>query len=229
MPGRFRRAVTRAMRRRTAAGTRVFRQQKARKLGFNSNFDKVIYPYKQYCDTATLTNSFITSSTVGTNYAWQFTLDMLPQVATFAALYDVYRIAKVEFCIRPRAIINAPINSSQGTLAGGGYLNNVLVAVDHDDANAPTSFNALREYGNAKEYQLATGRPIKFTFVPAVAQQIYNGVVAASGERFAPWIDMGNTNVPHYGVKVAMQPMATNSIVTCDITVRYMIECKQVR
>lgn len=228
MPVISRTLATRKYKRRV--GLRQFRKTYRKQSGFNTNMDKIIYPYRQYCDTALLTNAGITTQVaVDSRFAWQFTLNMLPQVATFTSLYDVYRISKIEFTIRPRAVIHQILGGGQGTVGLPAY-NNFIYAVDNDDANVPASYNELREYGNAKEIQLLQGRKHVITFKPAVAQIIYNnGITTANGERFSPWIDVANPAVPHYGIKIALPPTTSANQITCDITVRYLLEFKQVR
>jgi len=208
------------------------KRKKHRKRQFNlkSKISNFIYPYKQYCDGGSLTQAGMTTATTGSFYAWQFTLDMIPQVATFVALYDKYRIRQIEFTIRPRALTTSAINTGQGTVAQQ-YLTTLIVAVDNDDANVPASYNALREYGNAKEFagHLVT-KPIKIVFRPAVAMLSYNnGITFGSSERFSPWIDCANTAVPHYGLKAALGNTASNNLQTFDVSARYLVEFCNVR
>lgn len=202
-----------------------------KRISMNMRLDKFIYPFRQYCDDGLLTYSAVTSSALVDNvYAWQFTAAMIPQFATFAALYDVYSIKLIEFTIRPRyAIETNPNASSMGTVAQR-YLSNYIVVVDHDDANLPTNYNALREYNTAREYYDNPAKVKKIVFKPAVAQIIYNnGITTANSERFSPWIDCANPNVPHYGVKMALPVNSTANFLTMDISVRYLIEFKHVR
>jgi len=202
-------------------------------ITWSSNADSIIYRYRQYCDSALLSYTGVTSTTITDScYAWQFQLNMIPQVATFTSLYDEYRIDGVEFTLVPRANINI----ASGNLAGTGqntvanaYLPRLIIAKDHDDATVPASYNALREYGNSKEYYVQNGRVIKVYIKPAVAQQIYNGVTSANSERFSPWIDCANNNVPHYGIKVALPASAIANYITLDVTVRYLLSFRQVR
>jgi len=208
-------------------------RRKIRKQGFtksfNTNFDRITYPYKQYCDQALLSFPGCSSRTLDTGYAWQFALNQIPQVVTFAALYDSYRINLIEFTIRPRAIRTQVMSASEG-LVSQQFVNNIIVAVDHDDANPPLTYNELREYGNAKEYSLTDGLPRKIIFKPAVAALLYNnGITQGNTERFSPWIDVANTNIPHYGIKLVVPPTNTVNDFTFDVTVRMLIEFRQVR
>jgi len=153
---------------------------------------------------------------------------MIPQFSTFAALYDVYRIDAVEFTIAPRASVEVAIGGTMGPAATQNICK-IIVTVDHDDANVPTNYNTLREYGNSKEYYCREGKELKIVFKPAVAMQIYNGITAANSERFSPWVDVANVDVPHYGIKIAVAGTAIANQFTADISARYLLSFKQVR
>lgn len=216
-----------ALRARQRLFARKFRTS-ARRLTFSKDFSKMVYPYKQWTDGTLLTQNFITSSNLVENcYAWSFTLNMLPQVATFAALYDEYRIASIEFIVRPHGLANLPFANSQG--ATSQYNGTICIVNDHDDATVPASYNVLREYSVAKEFNPNLGKEFRMVFTPHVSQQIYNGVTPSYKSIPAPWLDMGITSTPHYGVKVAMHVTAFANITTCDIDVRYLLECRQSR
>lgn len=204
-----------------------------RRAGFNADFDRIVYRYKQYCDSTSLNQKTITTAALTENgYSWQFQLNMIPQFATFTSLYDVYRIDMVEFTVVPRASINIASGALAGTNQGINttlYLARFIMTVDTDDAVVPTTYNQIREYGQAKEYYVVQPKPIKIYFKPAVAQLLYNGITPASTEKFSPWIDCANSAVPHYGVKIVMPQTQADNYITCDITARYLLSFKQVR
>jgi len=188
-----------------------------------------IYPYIQWCDTALLTAKGITSSAlVDSTVALQFQLDMLPQYATFTALYDQYRIVKVEIHLNPRVQVFNGMTVGQGTVAQN-YTKKIIWTIDNDDAVAPTNYNTVREYGNSHEFNLINGNSKVITFKPAVSAYVYNGVSPAYGERFSPWIDVAYPSVPHYGIKMALPVSTTVNDCTVDFSARYYIEFRSVR
>lgn len=192
-----------------------------------SRINNMIYPYKQWCDSSLLSNPSISSGNpADTYYAFQFTLDMIPQVATFAALYDQYRITEIQLIVRASAVVTIDEFEGQGLPVGPHQF---IYCIDHDDANVPTSYNQIREYGNAKEMNMVTGKDVKIKFQPYVSTLVYNGITPAYRPVPAPFLDLSVTNVPHYGVKMALKGSNVSGLLSCNVSARYCIEFKNTR
>jgi len=189
-----------------------------------------VYTYRQYVDSSQLNFAGMASLAGFFNgQGHQFTIGMLPQINTFAALYDQYRIAKIEFRIIPRAISNVPLGGDEGAVSAGVKAR-IIYAIDYDDANLPTTYNQLREYGNAKTMDLQFGRSRTIIWTPTVSAEIFNSPVSTSyGSRRSPWLDIASTSVPHYGLKLGIEGTTINNQYTVDYEVRYLVQFKSVR
>lgn len=142
----------------------------------------------------------------------------------FTALYDSYSIRKIVVKIIPKfnsGDIDVPA-------ASGGELPNIAHCLDYDDSNTPANFGDVMQRQNAK---LTRGNKIiKRVFKPSV-NVITDGTSTAAGfmQRYAPWLDITNVAVPHYGLKLAIQPMPTGVNANYDVAVTYYLAFKQVR
>lgn len=204
---------------------RRFRKLARKRLTFKSRINNMIYPYKQWCDSSELSHATIESDLLDKFFAWQFTLDMIPQYSTFVSLYDQYRITSIELIIRATSIVNTPSGSAQGAPIPNHLF---IYAVDHDDSTLPTSYNQIREYGNAREVNMVLGHDCKIRFKPYVSTLVYNGVTPAYCPKPAPFLDLSHTDIPHYGVKMAVKGGA-NDVLYCTVSARYCIEFKNAR
>jgi len=143
----------------------------------------------------------LTSSAGGaTFFAKSFVFSDLPQVTSFTALFDQYKIDSIEVWITPTSTTN---------------LNQTVVlydaVVDYDDDTTPTTINQLLNYTNCVQQTATSG--VYFRFVPHVAVAAFGGGVFTSfkNER-ASWIDSGSPAVRHYGIKMACTS-AVNTVV----------------
>ena len=125
----------------------------------------------------------------------------LPNYTELTALYDQYRIDWVEM-----EFIYS-INSSVGSTSP---LPVMYLAKDYDDpGSAPIT--ALQQYDSCVTWQMGDqrGEGKKVIRVrPNVDINVYNTAVSNGFARSPPiFIDTQSPNVPHYGVKVAMDPI----------------------
>lgn len=156
-----------------------------------------------------------------------FRLDDLGQSSTFAALFDQYRIDKVllRFTARNNAV------NVFNTASPNGSVPMVYVTQDRDDASAPASISALKEYdktvimnGFSSCDVMIEARPT----ISAFASGAFSGYVTPDIE---PWLDMANTDVPHYGVKFGIVPLTatTTSAWTWDVDAYYYVSFRNIR
>lgn len=129
-----------------------------------------------------------------TSQAMKFELGDLPNVASFAATFDQYRIDAIRVTIRPQ-------NTAIGLFTNTAItLSDLLVVIDYNDATALTSLAQAREYDNCMT--LAPTESGSRTFRPCIAVGAYNGAFTGyTSLNSDAWIDMGSTNVQHYGLK----------------------------
>lgn len=126
----------------------------------------------------------------------EFRLDQISDYLSFQNLFDAFRISAVTLEIIPlNNDYNLPNIQPQ-----------VVMAVDRDDSNTPTSMEKLlcRKYAKLRPFNRKVTKYVK----PNVASSVYSaGVAQDYKQSMQPnWLDLpdGN-NVAHYGVKVGFQ------------------------
>lgn len=147
-----------------------------------------------------------TLGTVGCNavgflsYATAFRINQIPGISEFTALYDQYRIDKVVF----RAIPYTTENATTGTTPPWG-LAPVYTVIDLDSAATPPDTATLREYTSVRTHQAL--KPVVRVLRPRALTQIYRSTTSTAYALANPrqWLDLGETDVPHYGIKMAAQ------------------------
>lgn len=145
--------------------------------------------FRQFVYTTNLTQAATAQFGSG-----NFTLAQLPQVATFTALFDQYKVEYLEFSFR-MAYLTTPITAFTTTTMPAIY-----TVVDLDDVVAPTTLNQLREYSSCQIHENTPTFTVRFK--PGILTGIYNGTtIVAGGATSAPWLDCNQTAIPHYGVK----------------------------
>jgi hypothetical protein len=123
-----------------------------------------------------------------------------------AAVYDQYRIDKVEMQIFFS-------NNISNVTSPSVTLPILTIVEDYDDANSITLAKA-NAYNNAIHWQLGQTRgsgSIKKTVKPTVDALIYNGVTSAYARSAPIFLDCSDVGVPHYGVKVVVDPIVQTS------------------
>jgi len=174
--------------------------------------DSQIYRFQQMISYGTLSTNTVTE----TQLSSYFGLSALNQAGTFTALFDQYRITKVEYWISPRTTAVTTASANPGRLVS---------VVDYDDANALTSIAEAMEYQNALVSSGVDGH--YRCFRPHAALAAYTGAFTGYQNTASPWIDAASPSVQHYGVKVIVSP--TDAVYTYDITVRLTCEFRNAR
>jgi hypothetical protein len=153
--------------------------------------------------TSTVANTFVSITA---------TFSSLNDYASYAAVFDQYRILALECMFYPSA-------SNEATIAAIGHVHSVI---DYDDNTSITPAQAL-DYPNC----VITGITDTFirSFQPHCAIAAYaGGVFTSFANQTSPWIDCTSVGVVHYGMKVAVNPtsiaMTFDSVVRCHIQFR---------
>lgn len=161
--------------------------------------------------------------------ALNFRLSYLTNVAEYSALFDQYRINCVVVKIVWRSSTASVIESSVNNSVGMPIMYHCL---DFDDSTTPVSVAELRERGNCRmTYFSPLKRTQTIKLYPRNLNTIFRTGVSnayALGRRKA-WLDMTNTDVDHYGVKLAVEmPQAGGTIVEgyFDIINTVYFQCK---
>jgi len=157
-------------------------------------------------------SSFLVSSTLGPVYAsTPFTLNAFAQYTEFTALFDQYRIDRIEIWLEP---IGAPSTSSFPCLT---------TCVDFDDATTPTSFASVEAHQNSLVANGAAGQ--YHSWQPRVALGAYAGTFTSFANISGPWIDSASPGVQHYGFKAATT--ASPTVTSYTLNIRALVSFRQ--
>lgn len=152
----------------------------------------------------------------GTGAAVNFKLSSVPNAAEFTQLYDQYQIKGIKISLIPR-FTEVPNSSGTG---------NMWSILDYDDSNVPANLDTLLQYQNVKRTRMhmVHSRYLK----PQVTSEVYaTGIATAYAPKKNVWLDVGNPDVEHYGVKLWFDSRLTNVIF--DVQIKYYLAFKNVR
>jgi len=142
--------------------------------------------------------------------------------ADYTALFDAYRILKIEAVIRPT--YTTGVAASAVTFAAP----TVYTVIDYDDSNPLTTASAFREYSNCTITQYES---IRRSWVPAIVTPAFVSGGAATGYMnvYSPWIDITSVTVEHYGLKVGMDGGTSTVPQVLEINVDFLVEFRCTR
>ena len=151
----------------------------------------------------------------------------MANVTEFTNLFDQYKIvnSKLKLMFTNN---NSSINSPSTALPE-------FIAMSDSDDSIPLADSAYLQYQKLQIKQLGQANdPLKRTVYPKPLVQTYRTAIAAgySTPEKAIWIDVVNSDVPHYGLKIAFNQYAQNTAVDTKIgkldfyfTQRFMLRC----
>lgn len=146
-------------------------------------------------------------------FAESYTLGGSPNAASYAALFQQYRIVKVEkfFCLNLDSV------AAGAGSATAGWLPRFVTVFDPNDATVPASEVELLSYDNVKINVLSTAQPT-FTRVFAPKPQVAVQGVNVGQTTAGLWLNTSNTSVPFYGLKIVMVNNANVSLTVAAYT-----------
>jgi hypothetical protein len=157
-----------------------------------------------------------------------FMLTSLPDYTEFTALFDQYRIKKVEVTfIFDRA--SADANAS----VGGSFFPNLITVQDHDDNTPLTNIQDYEQYTTFKVRRM--DKPIKITTYPKVATAVWNGAFAGYSElsKATQFLDCNYPSIEAYGLKWMvngnLEGVSTTNLGYLTTYYKYFLECKDTR
>lgn len=169
---------------------------------------------------------------------YQFSLEALPGLGEFQALFDAYRINKVVIKIIPRATC-VDSSSPGATSYQEGPSPIIHSVIDHDDINTPganqAGIDALRQYSSYKARRMAGNKPLKYVIRPQPVGTLYgyNNALIVNPKKMGAWINMANVNIKHYGFKSVIEYLTPNNATTWrfnyEVECTYYFVCKGVR
>lgn len=153
---------------------------------------------------------------------WSWNLGQLANVSEFSNLFDHYCIT----CIVVKFYLK--IDPSSQTAATASYPK-LYYCRDYDDSTAPGTLNELREHQHTQVRVMNPNRPVTIKLRPSTLAQTYRGVGTVSyTPQWKQWIDMAQTDVPHYGLKWGIDDL-TNTNYRVDTETFIYFKCKGVR
>lgn len=158
--------------------------------------------------TLPVTNTF---STVTSESAFVWNFDSLLNNADFTSLYDRYRIDYIQCRAQ---LVNNPDGAFalNSTTPGNStnYYPKLWWCPDYDDSAAET-LDDLKQRSKTKCVVLQPNKVYKFGVKPAILAQTYRTAVSTGySPKWGQWIDMAQTNVPHYGIKYVLDALNLN-------------------
>jgi hypothetical protein len=157
-----------------------------------------------------------TSTIVETDNAFYFSVSNIPQISSFTALFDQYRVTLLEVWVYPQI---PTVPTTAGSSAGTFYS-----CVDLDDVSTVTGTQML-DYENVVISHGIDGHYHRWK--PSVAIGAYAGGFSAFVNEVSPWVDMAGTSVQHYGLKTAFS--ITSQAYAFDLICRAHVEFRCVR
>jgi hypothetical protein len=149
-------------------------------------------------------------------------LGLLDQGASFTALYDMYRIVRIDWEFRPMFPF--------WTFAAADLPPLIYTMLDFDDNVVLPSLAQARQYENMRIHQY---EKFDVTCRPTCAYGLSNsggtGSFAAPAVEIAPWQNINNTSAIHMGLKVAVTAGSSANLQKWWISCRLTIEFQTLR
>lgn len=138
-------------------------------------------------------------SSVGITY----TLDSCVNWGEFGALFDLYKIHKVDLYI---TLQNPNPDNTQSSVAITQSWFPKLWYFNDDDESAAPSLSQFKERQGVKYRILMPNRTIRITCYPKIQTMTYRTLTSTGYQSVRPnWIDANvDYNVPHYGTKLCL-------------------------
>lgn len=154
-----------------------------------------------------------------------FRLSAVSAPTEFTALWDRYKILRVKVFFD-----YSPDVPTAGTTPLAAYMPKLWVKRDYDDSAAPTMAE-LAQSNQTKCLRFTEARTTRMiALAPRYLTELYNSSISTA---FSPsrgaWIDCGNPDVPHYGLKLIAQGLPSTNMGAFTIRVQYTLLFKNVR
>jgi hypothetical protein len=185
------------------------------KIWLNPRLTNQIFRTRAVVDLGTVTQS--TSAVTG---GFNFVLNSVDNSNAFRTIFDSYKIAFLKVKFRP--VFTAQNFSSLPTPPL------LYTAIDYDNATAPGSIAAIRQYSSCKEtrYDKDNVRCFKPRITMGAASSSF---LLAANVSQAAWLDCADPNVQHFGLKYVISPALTSSaLFMYSIEVEYFLEFRYV-
>lgn len=209
--------VKRKYRRKRVAGRR--KRINRRNVAKRVNVKKDTHYFKRFAYKATI-NGDVSRTAKG---ALTFSLNDLPGLTDYTSLFDYYKISGVK--LRITTFLDA---NSQAP--GNSFFPKMYSCIDYDDANVPTDSDEMRQRTNCKIRWLAPNRSYSVFLRPKYLKNVYiSGVSSGYEIGKQQWLDLSNTNIPHYGFKYVIENLFPDLGQCVQIEATYYLSFKGAR
>lgn len=177
-----------------------------------------------------------TASDTTTSQGISVNFNSIKGYAEFTALFDRYMITTVVFKFRLVNNPDAAVKLNDGTNSFYNQANwfpKLWYCPDYDDDLAET-LQELQERCQTRYKVLRPNQEVKIAIKPAVSAQMYRTLTSTGyAPKWNTWIDMGQQDVPHYGLKIcvdtsAQDPQEAQPFII-ERTTKIYFKCKDVR
>lgn len=188
----------------------------------NPILDIKTYSYYHKCAT-----SFTIAQTAGGDAtgAISFSIGSLPQIATYQAMYDQYKLNKLYVTFRPMYTATSLVSSASGAL----LVPLIYTAIDLDDATA-VNLTAIREYQKCMCHD--DKKAFSMVFVPSAFDTLGGGAAYTNGNVQANkhWANTNSTTLLYYGIKwvITAQTAASTNLQQWNVEVGMSISFRGV-
>lgn len=216
---------------RRARGGRLARHRRRRNMRLRRGMigRRIAQPVQYFKRSVYLSGNIVTSVTSDTFTNQFFALSSVPNYTEFTNLYDQYKINAVKVTLIPRGNTAEITASSGASTVFQGQSVGVFSVIDYDDTAVLANINEACQYQNMKMTR-ATQQHSRYLKPRFNLLSITNQGTGATGasQNTRGWLDCDYINVPHYGVKWALQ-QNVNYNLTYDVKIDYYLAFKNVR
>jgi hypothetical protein len=167
-------------------------------------------------------NAYIAQTAASVNVGvYTYTFSLLDQYASWAAVFDQYRIDVIETTFRPTNL------GSSLSLPASIITPCLYTIIDFDDNTTPTGLAYMRQYESLSVSQNET---VVRTFEPHVALAAYSGAFTSYANAARQWIDASSSGVAHYGCKWAIDAGAAGQTLlqAWNVSIRMKVSFRNV-
>lgn len=185
--------------------------------------------YHVYKRGVHLASHKLTAGTGDTSFGAAYELDDLPNISELSALYDQYKILKVE-------LMFVPSTTTANQQSPYDCTTIIWIMNDFDDDSAPADLSSILQSARAVPLFLTKDSVAHWSCRPRPS---IAGTAAAGGGVAVPtqstWMDMGNTATKHFGTKFVARRLnptgldTNNPAWSFDVYATYTIACKGTR
>ncbi|AJP36451.1 putative capsid protein [Avon-Heathcote Estuary associated circular virus 21] len=191
--GRSRTRKKRPWQRRSSSGSR-------RRYPLRSRRRPLALKQHAFCERAENEQTIvINTEAAATGLFETFTLSKMRQQASYAQIFEFYRIDKVVATFRYKNVNNA----TETTGRAQNEVNPLLYfKVDHND-NTSDSLSTMKDSMKTKTHMFTNNNPeFSIQLKPAIQSEMYRTTLtAAYTPKWGQWIPCDDPTVPHYGMK----------------------------